>query len=259
MRRFTILCAVCLLSLSVFAGAQSKTASLNASLAGVTERGRALYAYDQAAWHATDAFFAMHPDTTGLTNYICTRTTAGWTVFYPTWDETHTRLLVAYDARQSGAAGQFVVHKHDPPWEAPDVLAPMERALELASASFPRPDRPYNSAILPAPGGNYYVYLYPAQIKDTVWPLGGDVRFTISADGRQILEKRLLHKTILDMEFDPQKHAVAGYHVHVLSDVPEDTDVLYVLSRKPSIPEYIRAGKKIFIVNVDGSLSVEKK
>jgi hypothetical protein len=30
-------------------------------LAQITERGRALYAYDQAAWHATDAVVATHP------------------------------------------------------------------------------------------------------------------------------------------------------------------------------------------------------
>src|SRR5271167_1573885 len=75
---------------------------LAAYLAGVTERGRALYAYDQAGWHGTDAFFAIHPDTNGLTHYICMKTTAGWEVVFPKWNETHDRLLVAYEAKQAG-------------------------------------------------------------------------------------------------------------------------------------------------------------
>jgi hypothetical protein len=59
------------------------------------------------------------------------------------------------------------------------------------------------------------------------------------------------------MALDPKMHVVAGSHSHVLSDVPEDTDVFYVLNRRPLIPEYIAAGKHIFIVNTDGSIQVE--
>jgi hypothetical protein len=232
---------------------------LAAYLAGVTERGRALYAYDQAAWHGTDAFFALHPDTSGLTHYICMKTPEGWEVAFPKWNATHDRLLVVYEAKQAGGPEEYTAVKYDPPREGPDDLVAKERALELAVSDFGTANRPYNTAILPAEDGNLYVYLYPAQTKDDVWPLGGDVRYTISADGKHILEIRQLHKTILDLEFDPAKHPVAGAHSHFLSDVPEDTDVFYVLNRRPSMPEYIAAGKHIFVVNTDGSIQVEKK
>src|SRR6266576_7192086 len=36
----------------------------------VTARGRALYEYDQAAWHATDAVQATHPPAQSLGRYI---------------------------------------------------------------------------------------------------------------------------------------------------------------------------------------------
>jgi len=232
---------------------------LAAYLAGVTERGRALYAYDQAAWHGTDAFFALHPDTNELTHYICMKTPAGWEVVFPRWNETHDRLLVVYEAKAAGGPEDYTAVKYDPPREGPDDLVAKERALELAISDFGTVNRPYNTAILPAGDGNLYVYLYPGQTKTNVWPLGGDVRYTISADGKHILEARQLHKTILDLEFDPAKHPVAGSHSHVLSDVPEDTDVFYVLNRRPLVPEYIAAGKHIFIVNTDGSIEVGKK
>jgi hypothetical protein len=262
MHRSLVLVATCLLAFTnSFAGQTRHVGDkdLAAYLAGVTERGRALYAYDQAAWHGTDAFFAIHPDTNGLAHYICMKTTAGWEVAFPRWNETHDRLLVAYEAKQAGGLEDYTAVKYDPPREGPDDLVAKERALELAIGDFGTANRPYNTAILPAEDGNLYVYLYPAQTKSDVWPLGGDVRYTISPDGKQIIEKRQLHKAILDFQFDPKLKIVAGNHSHVLSDVPEDTDVLYVLTRRPSIPEYIGTAKHIFAINIYGSIQVVKK
>jgi hypothetical protein len=39
-----------------------------------------------------------------------------------------------------------------------------------------------------------------------------------------------------------------------LSDVPQETDVLYVLTRRPSIPEYITTKKQLFTIHKDGSI-----
>jgi len=228
-------------------------------LAGVTERGKELYAYDQCAWHGTDAIFALHPDMSGAAHYICMKTATGWELVFPKWNTTRDRLLVAYEAKEANSPTNYTAVRHDPPREGPDDLIAKERALELAVSDFGPVNRPYNTAILPADDGNLYVYLYPGQTKGDVWPLGGDVRYTISADGKQIVENRQLHKAILDMRFDPKLNVVGGVHIHVLSDVPEDTDVLYVLTRRPSIPEYIGAGKRAFTVSTDGSIQLEKK
>jgi hypothetical protein len=258
MRRFAIALPLCVCLLSNLASAQTKDNDLRTYLDGVTERGRALYAYDQAAWHGTDAFFALHPDTNGLTHYVCSKTPTGWLVTFPKWNETHDKLFVVYEAAES-EPGKYEARQYDPPREASDDLVAREHALELALADFQHPNRPYNSAILPAPGGNLYVYLCPGQTKNTVWPIGGDVRYTISPDGKQIIEKRLLHKAILDMEYKPDAGIVGGAHSHVLSDVPEDTDVLYVLTRRPLIPEYIGTPKRVFVVNTDGTIAITKK
>ena len=258
MRRFTLLLAVCFCSLQVLPAGKSKDEDLAVYLAGVTERGRALYAYDKAAWHGTDAFFELKPSTEGLTHYICVKSPSGWVITYPKWNPARDRLLVAYEAIES-TPGKYEAHAYDQPPEASYALVAIERAMELALADFGTPNRPYNTAALPAPDGNLFVYLYPGQTEDTVWPLGGDVRYTISADGKQIVEKRQLHKTILDLEFKPDVPPVAGYHSHILSDVPEDTDVLYVLNRRPLIPEYIGTAKRKFVVQVDGSIIIEKK
>lgn len=259
MRNSSRVFGLLLFLLAIPAATQVKNKDLDSYLPEVTARGKALYAYDQAAWYGTDAFFALHPETNGLAHYICVKSTIGWVVYFPKWNALHDHIQVMYQAAETGEPGVFKATKYDPPRESSDDLIAEERALELTIDDFRPQGRPYNTAILPAEGGTFYVYLYPGQTVNDVWPIGGDVRYRISSDGRSIIEKRLLHKSILDMKFDPQQKAVAGVHTHVLSDVPEDTDVLYVLTRKPSMPEYIGAGKRVFVINVDGSIRIQKK
>lgn len=252
MKISAMLLGVCLCAASV--GASCQPANLTATLSAITERGRALYAYDQAAWKGTDAVFALKPKTEGMAHYICIKTAKGWRVVFPKWNDAHDKLLVAYEATEN-ASGKFEARAVDPPKLADKEVQTAALALETAIGDFGKPQRPYNSAVLPAPGGKYYVYLYPGQIKAQAWPIGGDIRYSISGDGQHILDKRQLHKAILDAEPKPGSNEVAGYHFHILTDLPEDTDVLYVLNRKPSMPEYIGAGKQYFLINTDGSIS----
>jgi hypothetical protein len=235
-----------------------QTADLKAKLSAITERGRALYAYDQAAAKGTDAIFSLKPQPKkeGLAPYICIHTHTGWKVVLPKWNDAHDKLVVAYEAIEK-ADGKYDARAINPPAPADKSIQAAGLALELATHDFQKPQRPYNAAVLPAPGGNYFVYLYPGQIKANAWPIGGDIRYTISPDGQKILDKRQLHKAILDAEPKAGSNEVAGYHFHILSDLPEDTDVLYVMNRKPSMPEYIVAGanKATFLVNIDGSIS----
>lgn len=243
-----------LVFVSTSAGAQTTEPDIKDVLAGVTDRGHLLYEYDQCAWHGTDAIMAIHPAMTGGTHYICTKTATGWRLVFPRWDAVHQHLLIAYEARET-APGQYEARKIDPPEEAGDDLLGKERAIELALSDFQHTNRPYNTAILHAPGGNLYLYFYPAQTDDTIWPLGGDARYSITADGTKILEKRQLHKSILEVKTDAINKPVSGFHTHVLSDLPEDTDVLYVLNRRPLIPEYVGTlGGWIFVVNTDGTI-----
>jgi len=247
-------------SVSAIGQAIGQTASQKATLAAITARGRALYAYDQAAWKGTDAVFSLKPkpSTEGMTHYVCIKTPKGWRVIFPKWNDAHDKFVIAYEAVEK-SDGTYAARALKPPIAADKAVQTEGLALELAVRDFQKPQRPYNTAILPAPGGNFYVYLYPGQIKANAWPIGGDTRYTISADGQRILEKRQLHKAILDAEPKAGSNEVAGYHFHILSDVPEDTDVLYVLNRKPSMPEYIVAGqdknKLTYLVNIDGSIS----
>ena len=45
-----------------------------------------------------------------------------------------------------------------------------------------------------------------------------------------------------------------GFHVAVVDDVPEDSDVFYVLSRKPTIPEMIATRNFVYRIGVTGTI-----
>ena len=68
-----------------------------------------------------------------------------------------------------------------------------------------------------------------------------------------------MHKSILEFDTSVQaRKIVMGVHTHVLTDRPEDSDVFYVLSRKPSMPEVVVTGEhEMYLVLADGLLSGE--
>lgn len=70
----------------------------NPVMPDVTARGRALYEYDQAAWHATDAVQATNPPTQGLGRYIARKSDTGWKVAFGHLNDARDKFLVAYEA-----------------------------------------------------------------------------------------------------------------------------------------------------------------
>jgi hypothetical protein len=86
------------------------------------------------------------------------------------------------------------------------------------------------------------------------------VRYHVSPDGTKITEKRQMHKTIIESVTARTDITVkVGYHSHVLSEVPEDTDVFLVLTRKPQVPEVVVAGAYMFTIDVNGKITVEDR
>ena len=245
--------------------AQTVTAPSIAELAEITERGRALAEYDQAAWHATDAVQTANPKTTEGQHYIAKKENKRWTVVFGALNLDKSKFFISYGAEQLVKPKEFRVTKNEPAKEETTFYLFAARALETALADFGRGLRPYNSAVLPATGraaqdqpGLLYVYLYPAQTKAGIYPLGGDVRYLVSADGLKILNKRQMHKTVLDVAPAKGKKMVAGYHTHVLTDQPEDTDVLHVLQQDPPVPEKIATPDFVYEIGVDGAIALKK-
>jgi len=231
---------------------------LASDLAAITARGRAIAEYDVAAWHATDVIQDLAPQKGSFRYYIARKAYDGkWSVVFGRLSDAHDRFLIAFEAIQGTKPEFFTDKKYDPPLENTDFYFFAAKAFDTALKDLGSVNRPYNIYAIQSETGQLYVYLLPAQTNNEIYPLGADVRYTFSADGNTLLEKHPMHKTVLEFKTDAKTQA--GLHTHVLSNLPEDSDVFYVLTRKPSIPEYIGTmDKKIYVIHTDGTIALGK-
>jgi hypothetical protein len=250
--------AALLLTLAIQAIVDDPQPPSKAELAAITDRGRSLAGYDAAAWHATDAVQANKPKPGTVAGYIAHKTDKGWVVAFGRLDETRAKYLIAYEATQGKDLTEFVVKEFDPPKADAGFVLSAARATETTLKDFTEhfegEPRPYNVAVLPAEKGQFWVYFMPAPTKPAIWPLGGDVRYLVSQDGGKIEVKRQLHRSIIEIERpkEAEKKQVAGMHTHILAEIPEDTDVFHVLTRKPAAPELIGTKHFAFVIEPDG-------
>lgn len=257
--RFGFLC-VMLTCLPAGAGVKASSKPSDAELAAITARGRLLAEYDAAAWHATDAVLATHPKEGSSNRFIAHKTNIGWVVDFGRLNTSGDKFFVAYEAVQTDNPVRFTVRSFDPVREDVGWNLAAARGIETAMRDFHGADCPYNVAVLPAEGGAFYVYLYPAQVKEGVYPLGADVRYRLSPDGTEVTEKRQMHKSIIESVAARTDMKVAsGYHSHVLSDVPEDSDVFLVLTRQPRVPEIVLTQHYMYTIGIDGKITVENR
>lgn len=238
-------------------GQQEKPPTVE-ELSEIAARGQALAEYDQAAWHASDAVEALHPDPAIVQRYVAKKTPAGWIVAWGHFDETHTHFLIAYEAKQGANPTEYTVIKHDPAIEDADFYFHATSALETARKDFyasGRPARSYNISVLPAKTGDWYVYAIPGQQEWSVLPYGGDLRYTISHDGGKILDRRQMHKTVQEESMPADgSRPYFGYHTHILSDVPEDSNIFYAMTRKAQHGEWIATEKYTYEITPSFSL-----
>jgi hypothetical protein len=229
-------------------------------LAAITDRGRDLAGYDAAAWHASDAAQAKQPKEGSVVRYIARKSGKRWQVAFGRLDEKQGKFLVTYEATQGNKPNVFDVKELIPPREDIGFYFSAAKAIDTALKDFVEhfegEQRPYNVAVLPAEKGRLWLYLVPAPTKPNVWLLGADVRYLISEDGNKVIEKRQMHKAVIEYDQPKQKgnQQVAGMHTHVLDDIPEDSDVFLVVTRKPSVPEMILTKQFVFQVDPDGSI-----
>jgi len=235
--------------------AQRSEPASKTELAEITERGRMLFNYDVAAWHSTDAVVALSPPKGSFARYIAQKSTSGWTVAYGKLNDARDKFNIAYEAVQGSTPKEFKVKKFDKPKEDTGFYLFAARAIDVALKDFGSADRPYNVAVLPAKSNQLYVYLVPAQTEQNVFPLGGDARYLISADGMKVVEKRQLHKSIIEFTVPEGVKPQTGYHTAILDDAPEDTDVFHVLARQPSIPELVVTSKYVYQITEDGTIT----
>jgi hypothetical protein len=240
-------------------------AAPDAELSAITERGRMLEEYDQAAWHASDAVQTANPKTVEGQHYIAKKENGKWRVVFGALNAEKSKFVIGYEAEQQAKPKEFSVKRDEPARVDEGWYLFAARALELALADFGPATRPYNAAVLPAEPdathaqAGFFVYLYPGQTRAGIYPLGGDARYLVSVDGTKILAKRQLHKSVIENRPPKGKKVEGGFHTHVLSDVPEDTDVLHVLQQDPPVPEFVSTAHFLYEILANGTIQVKKE
>ncbi len=240
---------------------KAATAPSKEELAAIADRGRRLADYERAVASANDVVFALMPAGRDIAHQVARRTDKGWVVAFGRLDKGRGAFLVTYEATEAGGREPFRAAKVDPPRASSGFELRAALAMEAGLADFlksNRDRRPYDVAALPGDRGGLWVYVVPAPTKPGVWPLGGDVRYLVAADGSTILETRRLHATILDVA--PSKDRPGpGTHAHVLTDRPEDTDVAHVLAREPRTAETVVTPAYVFTIKEDGSIEAASR
>ena len=222
----------------------------------ITSRGRELAGYDAAAWHGSDAVMAAKPVEGSVRFYLARNKDGHWTLAFGKFDETETKFLISYEALQQGTTNEYRVQRHDPPEEDGDYYYRAAEARKRALADFRKenaPKRPYNISVFPAPLGDWYVYAIPAQTDSSILPYGGDVRYTVSSDGKTIKDKRQMHKTVLEEQIG--KNQAFGFHTHILSDLPEDSDVFYAMTEGATEGDFVATKNFSYQIQSTGAIA----
>src|ERR1700722_1534424 len=170
--------------------AQTSTPLSDSELAAITARGRMLAEYDTAAWHSTDAVLALKPAQGAVGRYIARKTETDWVVAFGKFNDAKDAFLISYEATQGSEPKKFTVKTNDPPKVDTGFFYVAAKGIEIALQNSHLEKRPYNTYVLPLESGQLYVYVLPAQTVADVYPLGGDTRYLVSADGTNIIETR---------------------------------------------------------------------
>lgn len=245
---------VAAVALAVVPAAHAQTMS-DADLAGVQlalNRGQLLYAYDQAAWHGTDAM-VEDAKSQGRMDELAAKS-GGWVIRaapensleFVIFDKSQDSPKLLYAARLIEGGSKVVEHSFlDGEKAEPDaVTLRLIKAHRIALAAISGKDvlrcsqKNYNIAVLPPEtDGAIPVYLLTPQIKMEEVPFGGHTRLLVAADGT-VGAAHPFTKTCLGLPSASSKDAPkALMATQLLDPLPTEVDVFTMFAAR--LPFYI--------------------
>ena len=243
--------------------AQTPPSITRAELDAISVRGWQMVLYFQAMWMGAEAVLALQPRPELIPTLIAReRPDRRWEVALGRLNTAADTFLVAYRAEQTAyGAVSFRTYEMRPPMPDVDFYVRAARALALGWSDFGQPSRRYNAMLIPVAGErDWYVYVLPAQQVSGVWPHGGDIRYRVSADGRTILERRRMHKTILEPQIQAKLEGSEldfVMHSAIMDDRPEDSDVFHAVIRRPRVSEVVVTRSFMFTIDTLGRISMQ--
>lgn len=243
-------------SKSVNAAALPKIRPAQPMLDQISMRGRDLFEYEKVSIVGTDALLAkIKPPPDKFDYYVAARSSDGWRLYFGKLNTSKSEFAIWYEVNLTGGAPQ--VSLYDQPKVDTGGICARARAVAVCLPLSRRTGATMNYAVLPESADKYFVYVYPGTNKPGTYLLGGDVRYLVSGTDGKILVTKQLHRGVTEypsQDLPKGSEPVSGMHSAIMDDVPEDTDVLHVLLRRPQLPEYVLTEHWLYQVNEDGSI-----
>ena len=251
------------LSAAIARGVGAQNVATQQQLDEISARGRALAGYQRAAWTASMQLLATNPDPWQVQRYVAYHADSGWVVAFGRLNTERDTFYVSHIAIPATVNGQrvdstFELQTFAEPGPDTDFLVRGARAMDLATMTLGVTARAYTAAAIPNAQGEWLVYLTPSADAANVWPLGDDVRYRVSADGRRILETHRMHVGMMEANrgaASGDARLVAKGSGKALRDLPEDSDVFHVLMNRPAAAEVVVTPRHRYRVDVDGLIT----
>lgn len=240
------------------AGAQN--AAGQQQLDEISARGRALAGYQHAAWTASMQLLATNPDPWQVQRYVAYHADSGWVVAFGRLNTQRDTFYVSHIGIPAAVNGQRIDSRFEfrtlaAPGPDTDFLVRAARAMDVATMALGVTARAYTAAAIPNEKGEWLVYLTPSADAANAWPLGDDVRYRVSEDGRRILETHRMHVGMMEASRgDSDDTRLVAKGGKALRELPEDSDVFHVLMNRPSAAEVVVTRHHQFRIDVDGSI-----
>lgn len=217
--------------------------------------GRKIADYDFAVRNATRALMAQNPAQNRISLYVARRQNELWHVYFGSFNVLSSEFRVAYEVVQRAkGSGDFEVRDYPKSPPAVGDLRTAAVALVTALDAFdPRWER-YFTYVWKDDSGRWVAYFLPGQTSEGKWPIGGDERVLLSADGHRILEVTTFHANVT-VVVPSREAAIATHHKHLLYDEPAPTDFAYVLMAPELAPMKLVMSRFSCIVNRKGLLT----
>ena len=244
------------------AGAQN--VATQQQLDEISARGRALAGYQRAAWTASMQLLATNPDPWQVQRYVAYHADSGWVVAFGRLNAERDTFYVSQIAIPAAVNGRrvdstFEFQTFAEPGPDTDFLVRAARAMDVATMALGVTARASTAAAIPNEKGEWLVYLTPSADAANVWPLGDDVRYRVSSDGRRVLETHRMHVGMIEANRDGgsgDARLVAKGSGKALRDLPEDSDVFHVLMNRPAVAEVVVTPRRRYRIDVDGSITL---
>lgn len=235
------------------------------AISQATERGRLIYAYDQAAWHSTDELRRRIP-------MAAMPADGGWVVeprgdlltvtYYGVEGETIYALFQA-DMRGSKVVQSRVFGPKDDRTLTPETLALIrarQAAIRVGNGKARCTSGPFNVVVLPQGAGQpTLVYLLTPMETAEKYPFGGHYRIDLSPDGA-VVSERAFTMACLDIGAPPAGAGDGAMAVvsHLMDATPTEIHVFMSLWMGKPVG-VVTSAKQIWSVDGDQIKRVQMK